>query len=48
MITAPRIIVTVALLAAVYTLGQVAGCNASRPYGTPGVALHAYLTSPTQ
>ena len=42
--TAARILVTAALLAALFGLGRVAGCSASRPYGTPGVALHAYLT----
>jgi len=42
-----RIVVTVAFLAALFALGRVAGCSASRPYGTPGVALHAYLISPT-
>jgi hypothetical protein len=45
MITVPRILVTAALLAALFTLGRVAGCSASRPYGTPGVALHTYITS---
>ena len=43
MITVPRIVVTAVLLA-LFSLGRVAGCSASRPYGTPGVALHTYLT----
>ena len=43
--TVPRILVTVAFVAAVFTLGRVAGCSASRPYGAPGVALHTYLTA---
>ena len=43
--TAARILVTVAFVAAVFTLGRVAGCSASRPYGAPGVALHTYLTA---
>ena len=44
MITVPRILVILAFVAAVFALGRVAGCSASRPYGTPGVALHTYLT----
>ena len=43
MITA-RIVATVALVAALFGLGRVAGCSASRPYGTPGVALYTFLT----
>lgn len=39
-----RILVTVAFVALNFALGQVAGCSGSRPYGTPGVRLHAYLT----
>jgi hypothetical protein len=38
-----RIIVTVAFIASVYTLGRVAECTASQPYGTPGVALYNYI-----
>lgn len=45
MITVPRILVTVAFFAAIFALGRVAGCSASRPYGTPGVAFHTYLIS---
>ena len=45
MITVPRIVVTVVLILALFVLGRVAGCSASRPYGTPGVALHTYITS---
>lgn len=44
--TAARILVTVAFVAAVFALGRVAGCSASRPYGTPGVALHTFLNTP--
>jgi hypothetical protein len=39
-----RILVTLAFVALTFALGQVAGCSGSRPYGTPGVRLHAYLT----
>jgi hypothetical protein len=45
MLTVARIVVTVVFFAEVFALGQVAGCSASRPYGTPGVALHASLTA---
>jgi hypothetical protein len=31
MITVPRIVVTVVFLAALFGLGRVAGCSASRP-----------------
>lgn len=41
---AARIIVTVVFVALVCLLGQVAGCNASQPYGTPGVRLAESLT----
>lgn len=40
-----RIIVTVVFIALVCMLGQVAGCNASQPYGTPGVRLAEYLNN---
>ena len=46
MITVPRILVTLAFVAAVFALGRVAGCSASRPYGTPGVALHTTFFTP--
>ena len=46
MITAARILVTVAFVASVFALGRVAGCSASRPYGRPGVALHTFLNTP--
>ena len=39
-----RIVVTVVFIALLCMLGQVAGCNASRPYGTPGVRLAEALT----
>jgi hypothetical protein len=39
-----RILVPLAFVALTFALGQVAGCSGSRPYGTPGVRLHAYLT----
>ena len=42
-----RVGITAVFLATLFALGRVAGCSASRPYGTPGVALHAYLISPT-
>ena len=34
-----RIIITAIFIASVSTLCQVAGCNASQPFGTPGVRL---------
>ena len=43
-----RIIVTVIFIASVTTLCQVAGCNASQPYGTPGVRLAEALTAASQ
>lgn len=36
-----RVIVTVVFLAAVYTLGRMAGCSGSRPYGYAGDHLAA-------
>ena len=42
-VTVPRIVV---LVAAIFVLGRVAGCSASRPYGAPGVALHVFLNTP--
>ena len=39
-----RIGVTAVFLAALFALGRVAGCSASRPYGGPGIALHNYLS----
>ena len=39
--TPARVLVTLVFFAAVYTLGRVSGCSASRPYGYPGERLAA-------
>ena len=40
-----RIVVTVVFIGAVCTLGSLAGCSASQPYGLPGVRLYAALNN---